>query len=213
MPDFAILSDTYNTQTIPSVKNIRGQHIVANNLVDSPPDYFQYAISDDNVDTQLKDLGVVFKNKTTQQLTVPKKLDILDGLILSQNAGLKLPKVIEIEEDTYNGHFNSLHPRKISFDASLENLSLVTVHETLHKNHMTNFNLFFRMPDVDYAKQLIDRYRVAMGSELRYHAFDNIFEFVACVGEKLITEQKNWSDLDPIISKLYDYFKGPILKL
>lgn len=211
MPDFAI-SDTYYIHTIPSSKNIRGQHIIANNLVASMPDHFEYSVSNDDVDAKIKELGVIFKNPTKQQLTLSKKSDTLYGLTLSKNAGLKLPEVIEIE-DTNNGHFSFWHPKTIYFDSNYEDLVLATVHETLHKNHLSLVNFFWRIPDIDCAQQLINKYKKSIGSELRDHAFDNMYEFVACAGEKLIIEHKNWSDLNPVIKKLYDCFKGPALKL
>lgn len=211
MPDFAI-SDTYYIHTMPSVKNIRGQHIVANSVVASTPDCFEYAVSNGDVDSKIKELGVVFKNQTKQQLTLSKKSDILKGLILLQKADLKLPKIIELE-DTNNGRYSFWHPKTIYFDSNFEDLILATVHEALHKNHLSLVNFFWRIPDIDCAQKLIEKHKKSIGSELRDHAFDNMYEFVACAGEKLILEEKNWSDLSPIIKTLYDCFKGPKLKL
>ena len=212
MPNFQISSSTYSPKIIPSVTSHKVQNIIENNSVALPLGNFQYAQSNDNVDAKIKSLGVTFKNTTKQQLTTLKKGDILAGLILSKNAGLKLPEVIEIE-DTNNGHYSLLHPKTIRLDSNYEDLILATVHETLHKNHLSPFNFLFKIPDADFSKDLIYKHTRSIASDLRRHAFDNIYEFVACTGEKLIMEEKNWSDLNPIIKKLYNRFKGPKLKL
>ncbi len=203
------LSSNNATEKKKFVKNKVNAILKGDTLIKSEDKY-----SNEVAEKLFKKLRIKFKYRFEGNPTIQQKIDILSGLFISKKAGLKLPKIIQLDT-TNNSHFEAVHPKTIRLGLGQKNLSNVIVHETIHKNHLSLFNFLFRFRERFFNEdsQLISQSKSKIGNELRAHAYDDFTEFVACTGEKLLCENKKWDDLNPIIKEVYKYFKGPKLRL
>ena len=163
-------------------------------------------------------INVEFINKTKTNPCPSQMIEVWAGLIKSKKTGFKLPKVVEFEYLHKRGRaaeFNILTPKKLYLDPLYGTNSTYTMHEIAHKNDLgcriINFPiaLLLKIPgDI-----VIRRNRSKIVAELGEYAGTNRDEFIAETAQKLIHENKQWSDLDPKIKKLYNLFMGPKLNL
>lgn len=179
----------------------------------SKKDTFELSLSEREINFEIEKLGVKFDNHFLQEVTPQKKADILTGLIISKDAGLKLPKIIEFE-NSYSGYFDPKHPKIIRMDSNYPDLIGVVVQETVHKNYITPFNKLFVLTE-EFQKEGLEKIRKnwkIIKNELGENALDNIFNFVGITGKKLLVENKTWYNFSHEIKKLYYDFKGPKLR-
>jgi hypothetical protein len=167
----------------------------------------------------LTKLGVEIKNKTINEIEPNKTFEILQGLNISKKVGFKLPKTVVVEDlRTMNcsGYFILLQPKKIHIDPNKDKLCATTIHETAHKNDIAG-HIVNTIPAINAFSLIADTFiqlfnKNLITKEVRNYAATNRDEFIACTVEKLLSEQKTWTDLDPKIKKLYNLFLGPKFK-
>jgi len=166
----------------------------------------------------IKNLGIEFKNETNDKIHPDVIFSILQGLTASKKAGLKLPKNVILEEiEDCRGYFRRFKPKNIYVDPSGMGICSTTIHETVHKNDRA-VRIVRCIPVIGTIERIGGKLTTSLNKkiikqEIRKYAATNREEFLACTAEKLIAEQKIWSDLDPKIKKLYDMFLGPKLKI
>lgn len=166
----------------------------------------------------MKELNITFINKTNQDITESQMLDTLSGLVKAKNAGFKLPKVIKFKnlKKTW-GEFVPQQPNIIYLNPNSPSISSSSIHEAAHKNDLGAritrtipiLSIPLKLPGLITARCN----RAVISKELGNHAYLDREEFIACTAQKLIVEDKQWSDLDPKIKKLYDFLMGPKLNL
>jgi hypothetical protein len=170
------------------------------------------------VKNTLKKLGIRIENKTINEIEPTKTFQILQGLNISKKAGFKLPKTVVVEDlqNKCGGYFKLSEPKKIHVNLNQNELCATTIHETAHKNDLAEHIVRY-IPVLDalslISSKLIPSFnKNLITKEVRDYAAINRNEFIACTAEKLLSEQKSWSDLDPKIKKLYKLFLGPKFK-
>jgi hypothetical protein len=165
----------------------------------------------------LKDIGVHLRNKTGEKIAPERKFNILQGLMVSKKAGMELPKTVILENLTDElGYFLQSRPKIITIDPNRDKLCKTAIHETAHKNDAAA-NIVSKLPIVNALSLITDKLiplfnKNLITKEVRNYAVTDRDEFIACTVEKLLSEQKSWSDLDPKIKKLYNLFLGPKIK-
>ena len=161
--------------------------------------------------------GFQFKNQTNEEIDRSNIFEVLKGVLKAEKAGLKMPKNIIFKDMDYFGEINPRNLDNLYLNPKeFRELATTTVHEITHKND--KFGMFTRLPVINFIMAtpggiitLLNRSKISKA--VTYYASMNREEFIACTAEKLICENKTWSDLDPKIKKLYDFFNGPRLKL
>lgn len=187
--------------------------------VNSVPDYYS-KIWDNELDMLInrtsKKLGVKIKNLTNDKTSSQVKFNILQGLLVSKKAGLKLPQIIKLKYlKKHGGGFRPIYPNTILLDPRCDAVSSITIHEIAHKNDFENL-LYYSLVKISLAtagKLILKANKKIIERELCENAHKNRCEFIASTVQKLLYEKKSWSDFDPKIKKLYDFFEGPKLKL
>jgi len=160
----------------------------------------------------LKQMNVIVCNKTDNKLENNTKISLLQGLATAKSSGLKLPNTISIElnpNKNINGEYKEDFPHTIFLYTNKNNNALgkTTIHEIVHMNDKHNW--FYNLISLIITKLL---YKNLIAKEIREYATSDRDEFIACTAAKILSEGKNWSDLHPLIQKLYKFMGGPEIK-
>lgn len=170
------------------------------------------------INSIVRQLNVKVVNNTNQDIQNQSVLGALKGLVMAKGKGLNLPKNIIFKKIETSGHFCIIKPRNIYLNPELNPIEIAntSIHETTHKNDI--LGMLTRIPVLSFITgtpgYIITKLnRTNITKSLGDYACTDREEFLACTAEKLIGENKTWSDLDPKIQKLYKFFRGPKLKL
>lgn len=162
----------------------------------------------------LKENKVRINNMSANELGPEIIYDIWEGLMITKKAGLKLPERVNFKNlMDCDGSFNIFKPKKIYIDSNCRRIRKTTIHETIHKNDFIAIILNRFTGITIFTKLLVRTHKKTIGKELCEYAYKNRNEFIACSAEKILTDGKSWSALDPKIRRLYKILLGPKLKL
>ncbi|MFA7659332.1 MAG: hypothetical protein WCY19_07850 [Candidatus Gastranaerophilaceae bacterium] len=194
-------------------------NISSNNLLEQFQYYSKINKQEEKkvINKLIKKLGITIQDISGTEIPDKKKIQILKGLYVSQNAKLELPQAIKLKRFKKNtlGTFTQRKPNEILIDNSYPLfIDSVTIHETLHKNDFKNNwirNTFLPCLILDKIMLILNSKTIC--NTLGRNALKNRAEFVAYTGEKLLHEKKKWDDLPPKIKRIYKFFNGPKIKL
>jgi len=166
----------------------------------------------------IKNLGISIKNEEKSELSPFVLFDTLIGLLAAQKSGLDLPEIINFKNTwplKCGGYFRRTEPNEITICNNWINSKEEAIHETVHKNDVKQ--IIKRQNESILTKLkyqfILIRNRKLIKKELTKSALKNVEEFVAYTGSTIIARKKSWSDFNPKIKKLYDFFKGPKIKI
>jgi len=163
------------------------------------------------INKTIKNFGVEIKNEI--------HYEILQGIAVSKKAGLKLPKNVIVKNlEGHLGLFYDSELKNIYIHPTNDKFCLTVIHETAHKNDMAAFivnciPVFNDISDFIGGKLISSFNKKLISQEICEYATKNRNEFIACTAHKLLSEGKQWTDLDPKIKRLYKLFLGPKLNL
>lgn len=223
-----------------ALSNLKKQKKLNSNIIQAYLSEIYYKEQDMFLSKRIKDVLTVLNVKIidkSNQVTPEIESEMAKGLIKSHNAGLKLPKTVIVKKsllslqenitnflldklnlrkymfDEVEGTFKNETPSKIFVKANSDDIAATTIHEIIHKNHLSDpivnkLNIF----SYDNQQVLNDK-AILIKKEIGDYALTDLLEFVACTAQKLITENQNWNNFDSIVKKLYENFSGPQIYL
>ena len=165
----------------------------------------------------MKSEGVVLKNHFLLKTFPYDRFSIASGIINSKNLGLELPKKVYLKWMGLRkgGRFCPETADRIYINKISDKMCSTVVHETTHKNHKIYNKGFWRflVPEKSFDMTMFNQNKALIKDKIRPYAGKNHKELVACIPQAFVKDGKTWSDFDPKIKELYEFYEGPKLNL